>query len=243
MIEAYFDASNRTDTGGVFCIAGYGFFPDAAEKLNGKWLSLFGGRLFHATDVAAGRGEFTGITSEEKANLFRVAVEAILDHAAVGIVVSCVPQDVKRLWPSFDGYKTAYAVCCRLCMAKLTTWIADQGLNDKIAYIFEAGDSNRGGAGRFMGWVAQLAAKGNTFYGYQSHTFASKRDAPILGTADLLAWEWTKLLSDLERNPRGSLRALVESERVPHLGVHMTGGQLEDYFGDFERMLKEIAGH
>jgi hypothetical protein len=247
MLRAYFDESYRD--GGVFCVAGYIFSSRRAKRLNKNWRHRFGGRIFHAADVASGRGEFEGIANPEKLSLFRSATTSILSHASFGVVASCDPLVAGASWPPLDGFRSAYSICTQFCMFGIRLWLNAIDSDQRVAHIFEAGHRDHAESSRLIGAMSQVepAWEGEKWGGirYLSHTFVAKQDAPILASADLLAWEWAKYVNEnggeAARNleARGSMRkslaALLSSKKVPHFTMHLTGDLLAQFLGDIER--------
>lgn len=243
--RAYIDESCSKD-GSIFVVAGYLFHPDKAKLLNRSWRHRFKGRLFHANDVAAGQGEFRGTTASERNGIFRSAVSSVLDNAVAGFVVACSPKEVGG-WPGLPGAQSAYGWCCHVCLRRMAIWVEDNAGNARIAYVIESGNEREAELKTFFSYLEKSERRMDE-YRYLSSTFTPKAHAPILGTADLLAWEcqiesWRAFstLQGEERRPhRGSLVALLESERVPHFVGHFSSAEITEYLRDWE--LRTLAG-
>jgi hypothetical protein len=234
VIEAYFDESERN---GVFCVAGYCYFPSKAPRAAKKWSEILGGRTFHATDMNCGWGEFKDLDKDTSDRMYRGLVATVLKYAELGIAASVSPNEVTTKWPGLDGFRTAYAVCCHHVVGRVSSYLRDSGIKSRVAYVFEAGHKHAPEADSYMHSIAKSERR-RDLYHYCSHAFVSKKDMPLLQTADLLAWEWRKHV--LERgfdatkfsldNMRGSLRELFERGGKKHIVGHFTGSDLDRYF-------------
>ncbi len=233
MLEAYFDESERI--GGVFCVAGYAFAPEQARKFTKAWSALFadyGG--CHMVELLARQGRFKGIAPSERDRLLREAVRIINKRISFGVSVSCNVAEVRMLSPSWiRGFGHAYPLCCHLSMASLGKRLHDDGLSERVTYIFESGHEFEAEARDFVRSMVESPIAKDA-YRYQGDAFLSKKDAVPLQAADVLAWEWAKFRDEtLEqhlRPIRQSLLVLFEGRVKQYCGYHITGPSLVNYF-------------
>ena len=243
MIEAYFDESEQKD--GTFSVAGYCYFPPKAKKLVKKWEQILEGRIFHATDMNSNWGEFEGLDKESSSKMYKDLIATLVEHAEFGIAMSVNPREVTAKWPKLDGFRTAYAICCYMVIGRISAFLDDQGIKSRVAYIFESGHKHQNETERVMNSI-----KLREGFHYLSHSFASKKDAPLLQTADLLAWEWTKCSSETgfprtienpKRSMRKSLQRLLFSRPERACIGHFTGKQLDSFLAEIEDILQRLA--
>ena len=234
MIYAYFDESERP--GGTFCVACYCFFPEQARKASREIGRLLGDKVFHATDLAALRGEFSGYARPEADELLRNFVGVIRRRAAFGAAFSCNPKQTSEAWPDFDGSKSAYAVCLNFCMVAIRRWSERVTNAERVAYVFETGHRCEAEARRFLANLS-LFDELKELFSLHSHEFAGKRQARLLSAADLLAWECAKYMEETKnaeagaavRPMRKSLEALLSEQRRPVELRHMNKQILDDF--------------
>jgi hypothetical protein len=232
VIKAYFDESERED--GTFCIASYCYFPGKAEKLDKLWRKIMGGKIFHATDMNNRAGDFKGLDPSVSAQMYHKLIDAILKHAEFGVVLSINPRDVTVEWPGLDGFKTAYALCCTLIVSSISSHLDRLGIKSRVAYIFEDGHRYKSEVERFMNSVSLSSNR----YHYLSHSFVPKDGAILLQTADLLAWEWGKYISEFSQkmSMRRSLEELLLRDRCKHIVGNPSKRDLEEDLAKFRTM-------
>lgn len=240
ILEAYFDESERE--GGIFCVAGYVFAPIQAHRFGKDWRRVMGHYWpFRMSELVAGKDKhtrptkFASLTIDQRNALLRKAIELINHRTMLAISIACNIHDVRRLSPGIKGFRSAYSVCCYLCMMLLGKWIDEQKLHDRVAYVFEAGHAFQKEAEFLMRLCKkhpQLAAFGR----YESHAFVAKEDSAALQAADLYAWELGKFLDETveqrRRDPRKSLKALVNPNPRRHEGRVLSEKSLRKYFAE-----------
>ncbi len=245
MIYAYFDESERP--GGTFCVACYCFFPEQVRKANREIGRLLGDKVFHTTDLAALRGEFTGYARSEADTLLKNFVGVIRRRAAFGAAISCNPKQTSEVWPDFDGSKSAYAVCLNFCMVAIRRWSERATNAERVAYVFEAGHRCEAEARRFMANLT-LFDDLKELFSLHSHEFLGKRQARLLGAADLLAWECAKYMEETKnveagapvRPMRKSLEALLSEERRPVELRHLNKEVLDDFLVKSKATIEKV---
>jgi len=130
MLEAYFDESERAS--GLLCVAGYAFASEQAKKFIKEWSRLFqryGG--FHMKEFAHGAKRFSGCIQSERDALMRDAVKLINRRMTVGVAVSCMVPEMKKLSPRWiRGFGNAYPVCCHWAMSALILALDKAGISD-----------------------------------------------------------------------------------------------------------------
>ncbi len=232
MIAAYFDESERED--GTFCVAAYCYFPGKAEKLDKRWRKIMGGKIFHATDMNNRVGDFEGLDPSISDQMYRKLIDAILKHFEFGVVLSLNPRDVTVEWPGLDGFKTAYALCCTLVVSTISSHLDRLGIKSRVAYIFEAGHRHHSEVERFMNSVALSSNR----YHYLSHSFEPKDSETLLQTADLLAWEWGKYISEVSQkmSMRRSLEELLYRDPHKQMVGNLSTKDLEEDIAKFRTM-------
>jgi hypothetical protein len=238
VFEAYFDESERP--GGTFCVAGYVFTPKQAEKFSTEWRRLMAPYWpFHMKELAHGRDhlerptKFETISQEQRDRLLQRAVDLINRRITLSISISCNAEDVRRLNLGLRNFTHAYSLCCYAAMNLLAQWIERRGLDDRVAYVFEAGHRFQAEADRLLrpaGMHPALSEQAR----YESHAFVRKEHSAGLQAADLYAWELGKFLDETVgrqiRPPRASLKALIRPDPKRYVGRVLRKDQLRKYF-------------
>jgi hypothetical protein len=240
VLEAYFDESERP--GGVFCVAGYVFAPLQAKRFDREWRRVMGpywpfrmSEFVHRKDKHKRPTKFESLTIDERDALLRKAVELINHRTTLAVSASCNINDVRRFSPDLKGFRSAYSVCCHLCMMLVGKWIDDQRRSDRVAYVFEAGNTFQKEAEFLMRLCRQRPELG-AFCRYESHAFVPKEKSSAVQAADLYAWELGKFLDETvdqgRRAMRQSLRALIHPNPKRHQGRVISEKALRKYFAD-----------
>jgi len=263
-LRAYFDASAR-ESSDAYCLAGVAFGVDGARKASRDWKRLFGDRTFHMTDLNAKEGNFKGISQEEKDHFIKGAVQIIKRYAVCTVLTSLCPSKVKPLLPKrniakgkfnkgmVSGFQNQYSLTCKFAM----TTLADK-TKSKIHYNFELGDDGQGASREYIEFVASKAHLRDSHY-ISGLSYHRKESEVLLGTADLMAWEWTMHLKrQIENKPiRKSLAILAGEESLKLNGLeqsqefesdkivilHIGGDFLEGGLSDATEMLKTNDGN
>lgn len=238
MLVAYLDESERKS--GTFCVAGFAFAPEQCRKFIKEWSRLFGGITFHMKDIAAGRGEFSTTSQQERDRLLRDAVKLIKKRISFGVAISCDVNEMHRLSPRFiRGFGDAYPVCCHITMGALGQKITDSGLDERVKYVSEAGHRFQAEANDFISNAVETPVASD-FYRYHDHSFLPKSDAVPLQAADFMAWEWAKFRDEtLDRRVRPirpSLVALMDDRLGQYCGNHLAGPALAKFMKEIRQL-------
>jgi hypothetical protein len=144
-------------------------------------------------------------------------------YASYGVAVSCDRAEAVAVLPSdayadyqstqlLKGLSNRYAVCCHLAMHIMGSLVhRSPKASSGIAYVFELGDTDQSKSDDFIHYVTQFALM-RFLYAYRSHGYIKKKDAAMLQSADMFAWEWAKHVerrSEGIARTRGSFKALV----------------------------------
>jgi hypothetical protein len=124
---------------------------------------------------------------------------------------------------------TPYELCADTCIGFVSKWLEANDLgSERVAYFSEAGDREHGGSGQFSDSIQRIIRRSARYreeMRIASASFVSKRDAPALQTADLLAYEFTHCRPDIGE-PTETLRTLAPT--FPIHPVYLHGELLED---------------
>jgi len=238
MLQAYFDESEHTESG-MFCIAGYGMFSHQVRRFNKEWGQLFGARALHMKHLAHSRGEFEGISKDEKDRLLAGAVKIINKRAAFAVVAWCNVQEIRaalanRIVARIPGLENPYSLCHYMCMLSVGS-ISRKRDAGKVAYIFESGYHSPGAVTQLITEFSKDPSFVETV-ALQSHTFADKRSFPPLQAADLLAYEWVKRMREPLQPLRRTMRELVACERVQYEAHYLGGHAVYPFMDGVERL-------
>ncbi|MBR0824906.1 DUF3800 domain-containing protein [Bradyrhizobium manausense] len=225
MFEAYFDESgDLEEESGIFCLSGYFVVTEAARRMQAKWVEALQRRqlaYFHMVDCAHGNGIFAPLSKPERIELVTELIAIIKKYTVEGF----------SIFASVDSYKTlseapdVYSDCAAGCVQAVKSFLRMQRVSGNVSYFFEAGHANRSEA---YGHIARKLPRE-----IDSVVFGSKVGTPLLGAADLLAWQSTKYAKDWryptmrgekpKRPPRKDFQSLVEH---PHMFAYMgTNGE------------------
>src|SRR5438105_8253882 len=167
-LRAFIDTSTRP--GGTFVLAACLFTKDQAERFQEKWDRLFkqyGG--LHAKEFMHRQGRFRRLTEAERDGLLKRAAHVFTGQVEACVVVGCNLQDVTNLGVPMPapavaagfsvgnaGYRSPYAVCCRVAVLALDGWCKRHGRSEQISYVLEAGDQDQAEALEFFHFSMRL---------------------------------------------------------------------------------------
>lgn len=249
VVFAYFD---ETGTSGgaekVTAVAGYLFdragrerFLDAYRTLVEPRLPLDkrGRRIFHAAKLAGGYDQFFQLNGREE--IARAMARALSESVTVGVVVGVEPETYRhgargpfiQMRSSHPGDSLAkragskYSQCLFGCIEQLTLWMAEQGMDGSLEYVFEAGCNHEVEAFEMLS-RANSVPRLQERWRLGKFYFANKGpEMPWLFAADFLVWEWQRRFLDarrpeVDREHRDVIDQLVEAK--PHFYSMLTAG-------------------
>jgi hypothetical protein len=232
MFEAYCDATGMHDDAYLTLVGGYLFTKPAAIEFKSQWVKEVkpllppGVDYFHATDCIGGYGKWKVLSQEERDTIVQAMVDITKQTMSYGITVGIPPATYEQVIQKNPQMKnmagSAYYLCLIRCVEYFSGWLDREKIDGDISYFFEAGDRYAGQAAVFLSKIKtheELCHR----YRLRDYDFPTKRDAPPLQAADLLAWEWqrsygTAMLSDWKGRPwRRTLASLVEKRHQGEL--------------------------
>lgn len=224
MLRAYFDRSEVPKYGAV-TVAGWLTTGERWGLFEQRWREIlheFGVSQLHMTDYEGGHEEFRGWLPAKKAQFMQrlVGVLRVADPLGVSVGLmkadfdAVLTQDQQRVVPAF-------AVCAVNAIGRMMRWVKDQGSDQPIEFVLEAGDE---GTGKILDGIAKARKKSAEF---DSRILSVDREKKGnvwgLEAADFLAYEAAKQLprtTGVDRTPpRKSLLRLLK--RTKHLSVHL----------------------
>lgn len=216
MFSAYFDCSHGGLTNGTFAVSGWLSTAERWVEFHNEWqaiLSTYGVPYFHMREFAHYRGAYSsGWKGDEPRRIafIQELLGAISHHAIAGfacLAESEVYREVDREYQVQEHFGSEYALCSRVCVAKVRTWLDGNGLAGPVEFVFDDGD--------VRGRLSQLMQKD----GYPHPIYKPSRDlrakdgtlvcgALPLQAADLAAYELRKGWDDF-----GDATTIEEVER------------------------------
>jgi len=243
-LEGYFDESERNrpeDGEQPVSVSGYIFKPTAYKSFCRQWkrMLLAGPKPtthFHMTHLYARTLEYKDWSTEDRAEVLRLAVEAIKPNIFCGISVLFRQSEFEALAPPLWRFEhgSIYSAVCQMILQATALWMDDHKSFLPIAYAFESGhrfwpevDDVLSGIGQYPEYKKR--------YRYRTHFALDKMEAFGLQAADLHAWLMT--LVDVGSPRNHTMRAfaphlmhLVEDDDEKYQLFHPTGAQMKRFF-------------
>lgn len=192
---AYMDESVSDEKEpGVLTLAGYLFTLENASEAEARaraHLEGVGLDFYHQVDCAHGAKQYASMTPKERDSCQRELISNIHAHAEFGFCCNINLAHFREVIG--DSAYQAYGVAAISCLNTIKYWTHESGFDGRISYLIEDGYKEKADAQRALLKMAELAPD---YHRFRSLTFASKKDEPLLGAADMLAWftaqEFTK---------------------------------------------------
>jgi hypothetical protein len=243
-LDGYFDESERNrpqDGEQPISVAGYIFKPTAYKAFCRKWRRmLLAGPTptthFHMTHLYARSFEYDGWSAEQRAEVLRLAVEAIKPNIYCGVSVLFRQSEFERLAPPLWRFEhgSIYSAACQMVLQTTALWMDDHKSFLPIAYAFESGHRFWDEADDVLKGIGQFPEYKRR-YRYRTHFPLDKMDAFGLQAADLLAWVMS--CTDVGSPRNHTMRAfgphliqLVNRDDVKYQLFHPTGQLMERFF-------------
>jgi hypothetical protein len=192
---AYMDESGTHGTSLVTIIAGVcgsaAQWQDVEARIH-ELENRHGFSVFHSKDLKDGDGSFKGWSSEQRLGLVEELIAILADgRVESGFIMQINNADYEKYYRSGDGpapavLDTAYAFCLRGCLTHLLHLIKSP--NNTLNVVMEAGHRHCGDARRIFEQIKTRGLKPGFENLLGTLTFAEKKDCPLLGIADFLAY-------------------------------------------------------
>lgn len=203
----YIDDSGKNDPP-VFVLAGFIAKPDQWIAFSDRWNAALAKppamAYFKMVEARRKRGEFKGLSAQDRDDRLLELALIIKEHAMLGISVSIPHAAYEKVYtgkmmPWFD---TPYNLAFFLVMAAAQKYLSALGNNDEIEFIFDRSlEYEKHLAKSFptvlAGMPAEIAARFST-----NPAFIDDKLAVPLQAADLLAWHIRRSWRDEEEGLR-----------------------------------------
>ncbi|MFZ0523185.1 MAG: DUF3800 domain-containing protein [Candidatus Acidiferrales bacterium] len=233
-LKAYFDETG-THGAPVVCVAGYLFDGEAAAKFEAlhtervkPLLPLSAQGIFHAANCFSRCDEFDSLTQAQSNDIFDAMIEVLKSTPMYGMLTeietAVYQAEVKRLGPKVRRMVgSAYSICAIRCAENVAEWLSKNSIEGEVHYVFEAGSQYAGEAAHFFKQIGRIPELKSRFR-FGGCSFVTKREAPQLQAADLLAWEWQRERTTLTEPEKQHRERRVTLKR---LATHGHPHQLE----------------
>lgn len=242
-LDGYFDESERQERSEPISVAGYVFKPAAYKSFCRAWrrMLLAGPKPtthFHMTHLYARSYEYEGWTVEQRADVLRLAVEAIRQHMYCGISVMFSQSEFEAVAPPLwrFEYGSIYVAACQMVLRATAYWMDQHRSFLPIAYAFESGHRFWDEADSILKGTGKHPTL-KRLYRYRTHFALDKTEAYGLQAADLLAWVITRIDVGVPKNH--TMRAfgpilnhLPENSDARYQLFHPTGDLLRRFFDE-----------
>lgn len=242
VFQAYFDESYGPH--GLVCVAGYIFTKSKAQVFDRAWRAMLRRYClpyFRMSSCAHGSDPFAGLTKEQRVAALREAISIIHASAVHGVAATVDPKALASMATDHlaGRFKTTpYELCVFNAVVMVAAWARDHRPGEnRISYIFEAGDSHEAQANAML-TVGFQRPQMREYCMYRGHAFFPKVEATPCQAADLLAWQWftdAKRRSKPSYMQRRDLSALLGG-RVTHKAVHADAAFLSALIYDMKRV-------
>lgn len=207
----------------MLLVAGYLVESSRARIMEEKWqatLDKYVVEYFHMKDVPKRRNVFKHLSEEQMDLLAREVIDLIKGHMLYGFVSVVNPSRRIQL---LDDTPDGYANCLNQCISKMCSIVKakhrDQGDKPMIDFFFEAGHPTKSTADRVIRDTSHLPERQAFIDVYRSHKFVGKMERILIQTADILAWQFNKFLSDKVRDARQPRKDFISLMDVKTLTI------------------------
>lgn len=215
MLSVFGDESHDERNERVFAVAGLFGSEEEWERTKNLWLQRTGGRVFHAAQCEADRGNPEGNSRRENLRLFRDLTRIICDSRLLGFGSAVDVAGFRAVFPGTDPQVPYY-----MCFRDVVMYFADRAYHSlerqKVKFTFDRRSEVEFNAGVLYRFMVDLPEWKHSTFIFGEISFAS-RELPEIQIADLVVRETMKDLDNrigpVHRNTRGSMRALIDSRR------------------------------
>jgi Protein of unknown function (DUF3800) len=205
---AFLDDSGSPDEG--ICLGVAGFVSTKAKwaSFDQDWhriLQSYDIEYFHMREYAHSIDQFKSWKGKEgkRRTFLRRLIECLNGRVHKSFASSVVLKDyneVDALYPVHEALGQPLALCGRTCSARINNWRTRRKMVEPVEIVFEAGSKHFDDFKRIQARDLQPIPRQ-----------ADKKEYAALQAADLVAWENTKALTDLEKGRISGLDEIRKS--------------------------------
>lgn len=209
LLWAYFDESGTDGTGGHTVISGFISPIEGWNALKRPWeeeLKRAGVDWFHYVDCRGRNKHYRHFKNRDDVGLHLEILSQIIEELPLeGVSVSFSGDwgKVKKVANLGERFPTAYSFCFELCMFKLVE-IATLRPNSQIAVVFARQEQY---ANRALG-IYDMFKYNNLWPEIVHCGYSDARALYQLQAADMIAWEYRRILASFEDNDAWKLLPL-----------------------------------
>lgn len=234
VLKVYMDESGTHDQSPVLTVGAYVAHPRIWRDWTKAWnIQKKPIDVFHSTDCANLRGEFSGWSSSGRDEYVEALLPIIGKSDLMAFVVGIVMDDYREVREEhpdiIDKLGNPYAACFQWVVHLIIDGFRRNNIKDRIAFFHECNDY-QGEAINCFGYLK------NEWYADQilSLAFGSKQDYVPLQAADILAYEGNKRLRDREKADRRAWTAINPDSNRRHT-AYFDKSALQELVSDAKR--------
>jgi Protein of unknown function (DUF3800) len=181
----YLDESGTHEGSPATVVAGYASSVRRWREFEGEWPSLL---TRHGLSVLHTK-EINGWRQDRRTALVGDVLRLLGEHALIGTAAIIYEADYREVYPRGERvpfFDTKYAMCFRTCMVKMSKIIRDQWPGQRVSFVLEDGNRNKGNARRIFE-LSKSGGRSQFLYPLGDIDFASKQEFGAVQAADLLA--------------------------------------------------------
>jgi hypothetical protein len=205
---AYLDDSGSPDDGICLGVAGFVSTWDKWISFEEDWrgiLNEYGVEYFHMREYAHSIEQFKSWKGEEgrRRTFLKRLIKSLNGKVHKSFASSVILKDYREIdaiYPVHEALGQPLALCGRTCSARINDWRQRRGILEPTEIVFEAGSKHFDDLKRIQARDGQPIP----------HS-AGKKQYGALQAADLVAWENTKALTDLENGRINGLDQIRKS--------------------------------
>lgn len=213
MLSVFGDESSDETRSRVFAVGGILGSAEDWTAFREKWSARLDGKVFHAADCEAGRGDFKGMDRESRQKLFNDLTQILVDSRLMGYGRSIHIHGCREVAPKaiFDFPDMPYYDC----FLKTVVYLADLAgkfiPRDRVEFTFDQHKVTQYNTGLLYEWITQYH---NDMV--EKISFSTRRESGVQA-ADLWTREAMKRADSHVRkeppNTRPQLQALLDTKR------------------------------
>jgi len=114
MLSVFGDESHDEKQQRIFVVAGVAASQEVWDAFTPVWIDRLGGKIFHAAQCEAGRGEFKGMSKEERSKLHKDLAKILARANIIGLGIGIDILAYRDIFPDVPRY-----MCYYMCFVPL----------------------------------------------------------------------------------------------------------------------------
>jgi len=198
VFHAYFDETGSGENDALTAVAGFVYDKAGLAAFTDAWEPKVEGlaKLYRTSSCNAARGPFSEWERDERERLMNTLATLGANHAQAAFVVATGKEEFDAARENGPGIRnfldSPYAMCVVSVLSMVSSWAKSTHPGKGVHCWFESGGPGEKATAALIAGLFNDPETKDFFSAITGRSWIRKECAPVLCSADLLAWEWRR---------------------------------------------------